>query len=147
MAQIKEKIDVLGLYPIKKILTQLLLSTSLLASLGAGLDTNDKQADDSKLAKLDNLLVFTDGGNLVTLTNNHHLLPSTCVFKGRESANRKAGETAPIDPVTAMIWYIETSRKFQANYLLANAHYESLWAYQCTLQKTSATKDLHEKPI
>lgn len=120
----------------RRSLNLLLLSTCLFASLGA----NNSSAEPSMLTEMENILVFTDGGSLVTLTNNHHLLPTTCLFKGRSSANRKASETAPIDPVTAMIWYIETSRQHQANYLLANARYESLWAYQCTSQKSFASQ-------
>lgn len=138
LAQIKDQIIDTGSHPLKRGLNLLLLSSSLFACLGASLSANNSHADVSQLSKMDNILVFTDGGSLVTLTNNHHLLPTTCLFKGRASANGQTGETAPIDPVTAMIWYIETSRKYQANYLLANARYDSLWAYQCSQQKPSA---------
>lgn len=83
------------------------------------------------LTNFDDVVLFTDAQRLVTLTNNHRLLPADCHFKGRVSANRNIGDPAPLDPISAMNWYIETSRKNEANYLLANARYESLWAYQC----------------
>ena len=85
-----------------------------------------------KVSDVGELGFFTNGFGIVTLTNDYNDLPNSCVFKGRATANRNAGDAAPIDSVTRMNWYIETSRKYQANYLLGNAHYESLWSYQCS---------------
>lgn len=86
----------------------------------------------SKVSDIDEPGFFTNGFGIVTLTNDFNDLPDSCVFKGRATANRNTEDPAPIDSITRMNWYIETSRKHRANYLLGNVRYESLWSYQCS---------------